>query len=52
MSLTSSRARGHREVVLSAQVRATAFYRRHGFVEEGAEYMDAGILHQDMRRPL
>ena len=50
--MDEARARGHREVVLSAQVRATAFYRRHGFVEEGAEYMDAGILHQDMRRSL
>jgi len=38
--------------VLSAQVHATAFYRAHGFVEEGAEYMDAGIPHVDMRRAL
>jgi predicted GNAT family N-acyltransferase len=50
--MDEARGRGHREVVLSAQVRATAFYRSHGFVEEGAEYMDAGIPHQDMRRKL
>ena len=50
--MDEARARGDREVVLSAQVRAIAFYRRHGFVEEGAEYMDAGIPHRDMRRSL
>jgi predicted GNAT family N-acyltransferase len=38
--------------MVSAQVHAMAFYRAHGFVEEGAEYMDAGILHVDMRRAL
>jgi predicted GNAT family N-acyltransferase len=48
----AARSRGDREIVLSAQVHATAFYRMHGFVEEGAEYMDAGIPHDDMRRPL
>jgi predicted GNAT family N-acyltransferase len=48
----AARSRGDREIVLSAQVHATAFYRAHGFVEEGAEYMDAGIPHVDMRRAL
>jgi predicted GNAT family N-acyltransferase len=48
----AARARGDREVLLSAQVHATAFYRGHGFAEEGAEYMDAGIPHVDMRRRL
>jgi predicted GNAT family N-acyltransferase len=38
------------EVVLSAQLRATEFYRAHGFAEEGAEYLDAGIPHRTMRR--
>ena len=47
-----ARGRGEREVILSAQVHATGFYRRHGFVEEGAEYLDAGIPHRDMRRRL
>src|SRR5262245_53742442 len=50
--MDEARARGDREVVLSAQVSATAFYRGHGFVEEGAEYTDAGIPHRDMRRSL
>ncbi|HVL36213.1 MAG TPA: GNAT family N-acetyltransferase [Burkholderiales bacterium] len=47
-----ARRRGHREVVLAAQVHAAPFYRAHGFVEEGEEYLEAGIAHRDMRRPL
>jgi predicted GNAT family N-acyltransferase len=50
--MDEARARGHREALLSAQVHATAFYRSHGFVEEGAEYLEAGIAHRDMRRRL
>ena len=47
-----ARERGDREVVLSAQLHATAFYRAHGFVEEGVQYLEAGIPHQDMLRRL
>ncbi len=47
-----ARERGDAEVALSAQVHAVPFYRAHGFVEEGAEYMEAGIAHQAMRRAL
>ena len=47
-----ARERGDREVMLSAQVHAVAFYRAHGFVEEGAEYLEAGIRHQAMRNAL
>ena len=43
---------GHKEIVLSAQKHAVPFYRKHGFAEEGAEYMEAGIPHRDMRRRL
>jgi predicted GNAT family N-acyltransferase len=50
--MDKAREEGHREVVLSAQVHATAFYRRHGFIEEGGEYLDAGIPHRNMRRRL
>ena len=50
--MESARARGDDAIVLSAQVHAVAFYRAHGFVEEGGEYLDAGIPHQDMRRRL
>jgi len=44
--------RGHREVVLSAQVHAVPFYRAHGFVPVGGEYLEAGIAHQAMKRAL
>ena len=38
-----AKQRGDREVALSAQVHAVPFYRAHGFVEEGDEYLEAGI---------
>ena len=48
----AARRRGDRELALSAQVHAVPFYRAHGFVEEGAEYEEAGIAHQAMRLSL
>ena len=48
----TARQRGDREVVLAAQVHAAPFYRAHGFIEEGSEYLEAGIPHRDMRRRL
>ena len=50
--IDEARQRGHREVVVSAQLQAVAFYREQGFVAEGKVYEDAGILHQKMRKPL
>ena len=47
-----ARKRGHKEVVLSAQLQAAEFYREHGFVAEGKVYQEAGILHQAMRKVL
>jgi predicted GNAT family N-acyltransferase len=47
-----ARQRGDREVVLSAQIHAAAFYAAHGFVAHGEEYLEAGIRHQEMRRRL
>ncbi len=44
--------RGYPQVVLSAQVHALPFYRAHGFLPEGDEYLEAGIRHQEMRRVL
>ncbi|PZX18776.1 putative GNAT family N-acyltransferase [Palleronia aestuarii] len=35
---------------LGAQIHALGFYERLGFVPEGEEYDDAGILHRDMVR--
>lgn len=48
--VAAARERGDREVALSAQTHALEFYRRHGFIEEGKVYEEAGILHQAMRR--
>ena len=50
--IEKARERGDREVALSAQVHAAGFYRAHGFVEQGGEYLEAGIAHQAMRRAL
>jgi len=47
-----ARKRGHKEVVVSAQLQAADFYRSHGFVEDGKVYKEAGILHEDMRKAL
>lgn len=47
-----ARARGLRTVFLHAQTHAVDFYRRLGFVETGAPFMEAGIAHQAMRRDL
>ncbi|MEO8202883.1 MAG: GNAT family N-acetyltransferase [Betaproteobacteria bacterium] len=48
--MEAARERGDREVVLEAQTHALGFYRKHGFIEEGSEYLDAGIPHRGMRR--
>lgn len=47
-----ARDRGIRRVRLNAQSRAAAFYRRHGFVAEGEEFIEAGIPHRSMWRDL
>jgi len=47
--MRAARARGDREVVLSAQTHAVPFYERFGFVAEGEPYDDAGIPHRSMR---
>jgi predicted GNAT family N-acyltransferase len=50
--MQAARARGDRDVVLSAQTHAVAFYARLGFAVEGSIYQEAGIDHVDMRREL
>jgi len=47
--IDAARARGDREIVLSAQVHALGFYRAEGFETEGPVYEEAGIPHQEMR---
>ncbi|MDA9430967.1 hypothetical protein XH88_04020 [Bradyrhizobium sp. CCBAU 51627] len=43
---------GADEIVLGAQLTARGFYQRLGYVEEGAPFDDAGILHVMMRKML
>ena len=47
--IEAARGRGGREVLLSAQVHAVGFYRRHGFAPVGEIYEEAGIAHLSMR---
>lgn len=47
-----ARAEGIAEIVLNAQLTAIGFYRRFGYIEEGEEFMDAGIPHKLMRLSL
>ena len=41
---------GREQLALHAQTQASGFYRRFGFVEEGPEFMEAGIPHRTMVR--
>lgn len=50
--LGMARDAGHRRALLSAQVGAMPFYSRFGFQPEGAEFLDAGIAHVAMAKPL
>ena len=50
--MQQARQKGFVEVVLSAQTHAQGFYLRHGFIPEGAEYLDANIPHILMRKAL
>ena len=38
--------------MLGAQTHAIGFYEKLGFTAFGPEYLDAGIPHRDMDRPL
>lgn len=44
------RLAGGQELYLDAQVGVIGFYERLGYTAEGAEFLDAGILHRRMRR--
>jgi predicted GNAT family N-acyltransferase len=46
--VASGRRRGDRALHLNAQTHALDFYRRHGFVAHGGEFIDAGIPHRRM----
>lgn len=44
--------RGDTEVVLNAQLSALPFYLKFGFLACGEDFVEAGIVHREMRRPL
>lgn len=50
--LDQARRNGVAEVILNAQTHAAGFYARHGFVQRGGEFDDAGIAHVEMARRL
>ncbi|MBD2260963.1 GNAT family N-acetyltransferase [Pseudanabaena sp. FACHB-2040] len=50
--LQTAREEGHPQVVLSAQCHAINFYQKLGFQEEGKVYLEAGIKHIKMVKPL
>jgi predicted GNAT family N-acyltransferase len=43
--MQAAQSRGDRLVRLNAQRQAQDFYARHGFVQQGEEFLDAGIPH-------
>jgi predicted GNAT family N-acyltransferase len=50
--ISMARARGDRHVALHAQSYVIEFYRRAGFEAIGADFMEAGIAHVEMRKRL
>lgn len=50
--LAAAVERGDAAIVLHAQVAVIDFYRRHGFHAEGDQFLEEGIPHVVMRRPL
>ncbi len=50
--MDAARARGDREVVLHAQQSAEGFYTRLGFHPRGERFIEAGIAHLEMFKPL
>jgi predicted GNAT family N-acyltransferase len=47
-----ARGRGYESVTLAAQMHALGFYERLGYVARGEVFLDAGIEHRWMDRPL
>ena len=45
-----ARAQGATEIILHAQDYVKAFYASHGYTEHGDTFMEAGILHVEMRK--
>ena len=43
---------GYHEVVLSAQLRASDFYRKNGYIAYGDEYLDEHCPHVQMKKEI
>jgi predicted GNAT family N-acyltransferase len=43
---------GYTEVLLHAQAHAAGFYAEHGFAQVGEQFIEANILHLEMRKAL
>lgn len=50
--IDQARRQGWHDIALHAQSSAIGFYARHGFLPQGARFMEAGLEHQTMRRLL
>ena len=50
--LVTARQKGFKAVYLYAQIQVIDFYRKFGFVEQGEDFDDAGIMHREMRLSL
>lgn len=47
--MQQAKKRGDHVVLLHAQIQAEEFYQGHGFIREGEEFIEAGIMHIQMR---
>jgi predicted GNAT family N-acyltransferase len=47
--IEAAKQRGLQEIKLWSQTPAQEFYKKHGFVAQGDEFLDAGIAHVEMR---
>ncbi len=47
--LSEARMRGYVQVDVDAQTYAIPFYHTFGFIEEGEEFLDAGLPHKKMK---
>lgn len=51
-SVAAAQGQGFNRVFLDAQKQAQAFYKKHGFIATGGEFIEAGIAHQAMEMAL
>jgi predicted GNAT family N-acyltransferase len=50
--MDEARARNYRELRLNAQIHAAKFYQQFGFTQVGGEFIEAGIAHCEMVKPV